>query len=308
MQLNELKIPGKVILSGEYAVLYGGTAVVAPAERFISVSETEPNNGDHSTPIITAALDYPLKEVDGFESDRGKPGIDLNSADFFTSDNGSRRKLGIGLSAAEAVAVVELRMRRAGLNGSDLCRQVAEYAHYIHHHTQGGIGSGADIFCCAYRRPIIYKNDHGEPRVLNEQNGKREITVPVRMVWSGIVSDTRQMIHRYNDWLENGGETAKDCHERMTAIGEKIAPLWFGNADGTFYEIFDEYIEVMNECASKAKLDYWLDCHTELDKWARKYGGRAKPSGAGGGDMIILVGDLPVEKLNREVFKIKCQA
>jgi len=308
MELSEIKIPGKVILSGEYAVLYGGTAVIAPAERYVTISETAPQNGDRQTPIINAAVDYPLKETLDFESEHGKPGINLNSSDFFTSTNGTRKKLGIGLSAAEAVGVVELRLRRAGLNGSDLCRKTAEYAHLIHHKTQGEIGSGADIFCCAYRRPIIYKNDNNHPRVLNNDYGQDAVKIPVRMVWSGIVSDTRNMIHTYNNWLKNCGESAKNCHDRMTAIGERLAPLWFGEANQSFYEVFDEYIEIMRDCAEQAGLPYWLDCHTELDKWARQFGGRAKPSGAGGGDMIILVGDLPVEKLNRKIFKINCQS
>ncbi len=308
MEANEIKIPGKVILSGEYAVLYGGTAVIAPAERYITVNETEPHNGDDRTPIINAALEFPLDEVSAFESDHGKPGIDLNSGDFFMSYNGTRKKLGIGLSAAEAVAVVELRLRRAGLNGPDLCRKTAEYAHRIHHKTQGEIGSGADIFCCAYRRPIIYKNDNGNPRVLNNNDGRDAVKIPVAMVWSGIVSDTRTMIHAYNDWLKNGGESAKNCHNRMTGIGERLAPLWFGEANPGFFEVFDEYIEIMKDCAEQAGLPYWLDCHTELDNWAREFGGRAKPSGAGGGDMIILVGDLPVEKLKRDIFNINCQS
>ena len=308
MGLSEIKIPGKVILSGEYAVLYGGTAVVAPAERYITVSETIPLEGELHTPIINAALEYPLDEILNFESDRGKPGVNLDSSDFFTSTNGTRKKLGIGLSAAEAVAVVELRLRRAGLNGSSLCRKTAEYAHLIHHRTQGEIGSGADIFCCAYRRPIIYKNDTGHPHVLNGGEEYDTVKVPVRMVWSGIVSDTRNMIHTYNNWLKTGGDSAQKCHSRMTRIGERLAPLWFGPADRKFYEIFDEYIEVMRDCAGMAGLNYWLECHTELDNWARQFGGRAKPSGAGGGDMIILIGDLPVEKLDREIYKIKCQS
>ncbi len=306
MPLNEIKVPGKVILSGEYAVMCGGTAVVAPCERYITVSETAPQNGDHTTPIISAALEYSLAEAGEFESRMGKPGINLNSADFFMHKNGTKKKLGIGLSAAEAVAVVELRLSRAGLNGDGLCRKTAEYAHIIHHRTQGGIGSGADIFCCALRRPIIFRNAGGVPRVINDST-QDSIKIPIRMVWSGIVSDTRNMIHKYNRWLETGGAIAEEIRRKTAEVGEKLAPLWFTEDFRRFYEVFDEYIAVMKECTRLAGLDYWLDCHTELDNWAGKYGGRAKPSGAGGGDMVILIGDLPVEELHRDIFRIKCQ-
>jgi len=306
MPLNEIKVPGKVILSGEYAVMYGGTAVVAPCERYVTVSETASQNGDHTTPIISAALEYPLTEAGEFESRMGKPGIILNSSDFFMHMNGTKRKLGIGLSAAEAVAVVELRLKRAGLNGAGLSRKTAEYAHVIHHRTQGGIGSGADIFCCALRRPIIYRNENGVPRVINDKKNN-SIKIPVRMIWSGIVSHTREMIHKYNQWMETGGTKAKEYSRKAAEVGERLAPLWFTEDFTHFYEVFDEYIAIMKVCASLAGLDYWLDCHTELDNWARKYGGRAKPSGAGGGDMIILIGDLPVEELHRDIFRIKCQ-
>lgn len=60
---------------------------------------------------------------------------------------------------------------------------------------------------------------------------------------------------------------------------------------------FDEFVSRMAEIATAAKLPWRLGVHEELDEWAREHGGRAKPTGAGGGDLVLLVGDLPLDEL-----------
>jgi mevalonate kinase len=49
---------------------------------------------------------------------------------------------------------------------------------------------------------------------------------------------------------------------------------------------------------------YMLPVHARYEEWARRHGGRAKPTGAGGGDMILLVGELPLAQLNVDVMKL----
>ena len=60
----------------------------------------------------------------------------------------------------------------------------------------------------------------------------------------------------------------------------------------------------MQQIAEIAKMPYKLPIHHEVEEWARSNGGFAKPTGAGGGDMIMLVGDLPYDELELRIFKL----
>ena len=42
--MTSVRIPGKVMLSGEYAVLYGGTAAMAPVPRFLQADAATNTN------------------------------------------------------------------------------------------------------------------------------------------------------------------------------------------------------------------------------------------------------------------------
>ena len=308
MQLKPFKVPGKVILSGEYAVMHGGTAVIVPAERFVTVSECRENDEPEFTPVIKSALEFPIDEIKDYENAHGRPRLKLEYSQFFDCSNGGNHKLGIGLSAAEAVAVVEYRLKRAGLNGNNLSQKTAELAHSIHFNTQGNIGSGADVFCCAYRKPIIFCNINGNPEVHEFNGTSGDIKIPISLVWSGIVSNTRDMIRRFNHWLEQGDGETQRCLEIMKQAGSDLAPHWFSDNHDTFYGTFDNYMDIMRNCTKRANINYWLDEFNDLDKWARQFGGRIKPSGAGGGDMIILIGNLPVKDLNCQSYKIIAQS
>ena len=54
--MKTIQIPGKVMLTGEYAVLYGGTAVMAPVPRYLRLTISEDNNRGACSPIVEEAL------------------------------------------------------------------------------------------------------------------------------------------------------------------------------------------------------------------------------------------------------------
>ena len=60
----------------------------------------------------------------------------------------------------------------------------------------------------------------------------------------------------------------------------------------------------MEECAKLARLPWRISEHEELEEWALEHGGRAKPTGAGGGDLVLLVGDLPLKELKIPLLHI----
>ena len=61
--MRSVEIPGKVLLSGEYAVLCGGTAVVAPLPRFLRVAPAGPGVPGDRSPVVQAAREIPIPGV-----------------------------------------------------------------------------------------------------------------------------------------------------------------------------------------------------------------------------------------------------
>jgi len=91
--------PGKLFLAGEYAVLAGGTAVVAAVDRR-AVARFVPRAAP-SSPLIAEAVKavHQHCEVHALPLVDGAPEVDSSAL----NENG--RKLGLGSSAAATVAV-----------------------------------------------------------------------------------------------------------------------------------------------------------------------------------------------------------
>jgi mevalonate kinase len=141
------------MLSGEYAVLYGATAALVPVPRRITLSSLEdPEPGsslDALPPAARAAAMLPVKRLEEYEALRPLRGFAIDDSEFFAEGAaGQRAKLGLGLSAAEAVGVVALRYEHAGLNWQAHEVEVMRSALVAHRMAQGG-GSGAVLDSCA---------------------------------------------------------------------------------------------------------------------------------------------------------------
>jgi phosphomevalonate kinase len=136
--------PGKLFLAGEYAVLEGGVALLAAVQRYAVgqfLPEFEPE-----TDLVAEAVAR-ARETLGEVSDAVPEGTALVDTAGF-SEGGV--KLGLGSSAATAVAAVGAVLEYAGVSlatNKELLFSVADAAHRA---AQGGVGSGADIAAAVY--------------------------------------------------------------------------------------------------------------------------------------------------------------
>ena len=141
MPMNRVEIPGKAMLFGEYAVLIGGTAVMYPVARYLILSEKNEHGPVAYTKVISEARKIDIPEIAPYENEYGVVELDFDNKQFFVSDgNGNHSKLGLGLSSAEAVGVVSLRLKRAGFDTERHADKIAEYALKAHRHAQRGQG------------------------------------------------------------------------------------------------------------------------------------------------------------------------
>ena len=121
------RAPGKVVLSGAYAVLHGAPAIVTAVSRYVTANTSRP--AAFVTPEVCAALgDHPAPWFDAGPLREGD------------------RKLGLGSSAAIVVASLGALhgAREPGIEVGALRRAVFEPALRAHAAAQGG-GSGVDV-------------------------------------------------------------------------------------------------------------------------------------------------------------------
>lgn len=308
MELVSVRVPGKVMLSGEYAVLYGGHAVLIPAPHYLEITVSRSGGIEELTPVVKASLDIKIPEIEDFELHHGKPIVKIDSENFYNfNDKGIKIKLGVGLSAAEAVGIIKLRFKRAGHEYAHDAGHVLEYAYHAHDEAQGGIGSGADVAACGFGKPIKFSCEYF-PSALAVVRSATEIRVnhnySMHLIWTAIASDTRMMIRQFGQWLHKGGDLSRTMMTELIRCSDELAEMWFEVPENELFPKLDEFTTIMKECADEAGVKYYTKIHDEISDWARANGGRAKPTGAGGGDMILLIGDLPVAELNRPVISL----
>lgn len=294
MSSVQVRVPGKVMLSGEYAVLHGGTAVLATVDRWLTLTEAE--SPLESTPVVDEAFKEPIPELEAHEKKSPLKGLAVDRSEFIAEDPyGDSVKLGIGSSAAEAVGTIALRFERAGMNWRENRRRIAELADTAHNRAQGGRGSGADVWASALQQPISFRLGLSGPEA-DQVADLASPTTPLTLLWTGEPADTRELVGTFESWLDRDS-LADGLLARLVDASEELAPLWFGSNAGTLYAGLDQFTARMRECADAAGLPWMLPLHEELMEWAEENGGRAKPTGAGGGDLILLAGELPFAEL-----------
>lgn len=303
--MTKIRVHGKVMLSGEYAVLHGGTAVLMPVPNYLIIEESGQDKSEHLSPLVKKALEYPIDAVKSFENSNPLRGIYVDDSQFYSENpDGKRVKLGLGLSAAEAVGVIALRYERAGFAWSENREMLIRHAFNVHDQVQGGMGSGADIAACVAGCPIKFRRKNNYMQV-DPIDAEHAHPLPhLKLVWTGLAADTRDYVRRFSEWLSHDSNS-NEMLEKLIHASDLLADAWFVKPREELFQKIDDFDSLMHQISDDANLGMYLPIHEELSKWAKQNGGRAKPTGAGGGDMILLVGDLPVRDPHETIIPLE---
>ena len=305
MQLKSVRTPGKVMLSGEYAVLYGGTAVLMPVPRYLEIKESEIPQSSGYSKVVQTALEYPIPEIAEYEKKHDLPGLSINNQEFYCKcDDGNSVKLGLGGSAAEAVGVVSLRFQKADFLSHDDPDLIFKYAVEIHKKAQSGLGSGADVAVCAYNKPIKFRVSGNDYKIETIETKNVLNSIPLHLVWTGRPANTRTMIQQFQDSFDQEETENVKYLNILVDAGNELADAWFKASRKELFALIDRFDQAMDECALMAEIQYKLPIHHQIAKWAKSHNGRAKPTGAGGGDMILLIGNLPFKGIKHPVIPL----
>jgi phosphomevalonate kinase len=285
------RAPGKLMLSGEYAVLAGAPAVIACVDRYVtarirrrpagagsravlhgfadSTREFRIESGEvrwHGTSPAPALLDALLTRF----PPPGDIEIEIDSSAFYTGG----RKLGLGSSAAVAVA--------AGRALAELVADAEPIAGVLaaHRRFQRGRGSGADVIAVDRGGLQSVRVDGIEPRCrsLRWPAGLRIATV-----MTGQPASTVEHVSRFQRWRE--GADASMAGLRDAALDAEAA--WRDGDPDAVIAALAAGLEIMRGISDSAALDYFGGGHESLCRVASEAGVFYKPCGAGGGDFGI---------------------
>ena len=279
MRAATIGAAGKLFFAGEYGVLHGGTAVVAAVDRRV-VARFVPGAAP-SSPVVAearAAVEAHCRAT-GATLPVGAPEIDSAAL----SEHG--RKLGLGSSAAVAVAAVATLLEVAGADLEGDRWLVFMLADRAHRAAQGGRGSGADVAAAVFGGVLAYtRPEVGAPTV-------RALVPPAAItpvvVSTGAPSGTVDLVRAVERLAaRDPGSHARRLREIRQAADGFLAAYESSDAPALLGAVAAAHaaLGALGRDADLPIVTPALDAASAL---AHEVGGAAKPSGAGGGDVGV---------------------
>jgi phosphomevalonate kinase len=272
--------PGKMMLSGEYAVLDGAPALVAAVQRRAAVRVVSTGHGD-----VARGLDHPeprfpevaatraLAERElGFELE-GELAVDVSEL------RGDEVKLGLGSSAAAAAATAALMFAEAGREPTDA--ELFDLA-IRGHEEVAPQGSGADVASAVHGGTIHYLAPIRLVRPVPWPEG-----LVASVVFTGQAASTRELVGRVKALRASDRGRYDRCMRRLGDGAVVLAEAFAGGDSAAIVAAADDYGKAMGGLGQAAGAPIVEERLTRIAALAREAGGAAKPSGAGGGDVAI---------------------
>jgi phosphomevalonate kinase len=271
--------PGKLILTGEYAVLDGAPAIVVAVDRRATACRVDARRA--TSPFLLAVADE-VAARRGAAAAQAALEISVDSAAFY---DGSV-KLGIGSSAAVTVAATALALGGAP---RDEILEVALAAHARAQAQRGAAGSGADIAASVLGGTVVFSRSGGAVPWRTELRSWPDAVALVPF-FTGTAADTPQLVSR----VQAARMARRAAVEAaLAAIDEtsRAACAALVGAPGApgLIDALSRAGDALARLAAVTDIDLVPACVTAARGALARLGGTAKTTGAGGGDIGIAV-------------------
>ena len=306
---NEIgvSIPGKIVISGEYAVLDGALAILTTLNQKVNIKIQE-SDKNHNV-YLTSALEgvFPFATDDDaniiwLEADPGTYGlllqhafkilkpmikeklsIIIDSSGFFrTTKDGTAIKLGIGSSAAVSVGITQALFQYQEIVSSP--GNLLAQANIIHQTLQGKQGSGIDVTCCFADQGIIECTKDSVNNqtwsVLNWPYG-----LHLKVLTTGQGASTKRLITNYKRASNLYPKEFKNSLDQFMGITQNLSHAWKSEDVDHIIGLLTAYDVQIKKLDKIGDIGIYTQVHTEVQNIASRYNVFYKPSGAGGGDI-----------------------
>jgi phosphomevalonate kinase len=272
--MSVARAPGKLVLSGAYAVLSGAPALVVAVDRYATADSAR--SARFVTPEVKAALG---------EGGRQAPEFDAENL----RENG--QKLGLGSSAAilvASLAALELDAEPA-LSDAELCARVYSRALHAHRTAQGG-GSGVDVAASAHGGVLAARRNGAELALAS-------VALPAGLhfrVWASPVSaSTAAFLASIAAFAARDATAHRACIAAQAAAAEFVLSAAERGAASDFVAGIARQVGTLTALGDAAGAAIITAEFRELGALAASLGAAFLPAGAGGGDVAFYVGLAP---------------
>jgi len=272
--------PGKLILTGEYAVLDGAPALVVAVDRRAIARH---GTAKGSSPFLLAVADELARRRGAADpAARAALEITVDSAAFYHHGT----KLGLGSSAAVTVAATACALGQAGLViDREEVLAVALAAHANAQGAKGARGSGADIAAAVHGGVLAFSLTKIDRTAWPAQ-------VTLLPFFTGRAADTVTLVQQV---AAARATHPADVEAALGALGDASRAACLAAAAPTelagpaMIAAFSLASHAMDRLAAATGLPLVPACVTAARGAMAGLGGTAKTTGAGGGDIGIAV-------------------
>ena len=288
-----LRAPGKLILIGEYAVLDGAAAVVLAVNRYVKLYFRSDMESEAS--LVVSARRKAAELLDVSLSGRT---YTADSSAFFRDG----LKLGLGSSAAVAACAAASVFCEAGydIGRGAVRRRVFEAAKAAHDAFQGTRGSGVDVAASVFGG-LKEMRGGGDPSAPVISDWRLPRGLALAYYWSGAAASTPKLLAAVRRFKERRAVAYDRIIDDMRLAGETFVSA---RSAGDAVEALRRYGMLMENLGAAAGVSIVTGPMAALSALADRLGGAAKPSGAGGGDMVLaaFLGDVIPEDFDSEAI------
>ena len=267
--MSAASAPGKLVLSGEYAVLDGAPALVMAIDRRAVARFADSGAAPGAEP--GGLLDAVLRVTGTAEGDRA---VVLDTQAFHRRrDCGKPVKLGLGSSAALAAALCRLLLPPGTTE-----RAVLEAAVAAHRRFQAGRGSGVDVAASVIGGLLCYRMEGAEV-----ERRRWPHTLARSVWWSGVPAGTADRLAAWSRASSSAERSALGC------AADELAATWREADAKAALAALASYTTALAAFDRRHELGIFAAGHGELAAAGESCGVVYKPCGAGGGDVGMAV-------------------